>query len=177
MSPGRTRELCSGPKLFYVRGHAVTCLTLRTRLDENLLQILIERNLRTSLGVTFLASEYSTGNNHRGRIDTLGIDESGSPAIIEYKRKQSTNMISQGLFYRDWLLDHRAEFHLLAEEHLGPIAPKSIQWSSTRLIFIASSFGRYDLHAVRQVKGRIDLLRYHWFEDSLLILDPIDTRI
>jgi RecB family endonuclease NucS len=49
---------------------------------EKSLQTLIERNLETFLGVRFLASEYSTGKTHGGRIDTLGIDENNSPVII-----------------------------------------------------------------------------------------------
>ena len=66
-----------------------------------------------------LASEYSTGPKHGGRIDTLGIDENGNPVIIEYKRATNENVINQGLFYLDWLLDHRAEFKLLVMERLG----------------------------------------------------------
>lgn len=50
---------------------------------ERSLQTVIERNLEAILGVRFLASEHSTGAKHGGRIDTLGIDENGSPVIIE----------------------------------------------------------------------------------------------
>ena len=53
---------------------------------EKTLQSLIERHLDKFLSVQFLASEYSTGETHKGRIDTLGIDENGCPVIIEYKR-------------------------------------------------------------------------------------------
>ena len=34
----------------------------------------------------FLAHEYQTGKTHGGRIDTLGIDETGSPVIIKDER-------------------------------------------------------------------------------------------
>ena len=54
---------------------------------EKSLQTLIENNLEAFLGVRFLASEYTTGKTHGGRIDTLGIDENGCPVIIEYKRR------------------------------------------------------------------------------------------
>ena len=47
----------------------------------------------------FLASEYSTGARHGGRIDSLGIDENSSPVIFEYKRAVNENVINQGLFY------------------------------------------------------------------------------
>ncbi len=77
---------------------------------EKSLQTLIESNLETFLGIRFLASEYSTGANHGGRIDTLGLDENGCPCIIEYKRSSNENVINQGLFYLDWLMDHKADF-------------------------------------------------------------------
>src|SRR5215212_4797039 len=86
---------------------------------EKSLQTLIEKHLEAFLGVRFLASEYSTGKTHAGRIDTLGIDENGCPVIIEYKRSLNENVINQGLFYLDWLLDHKAEFELLVLRKFG----------------------------------------------------------
>lgn len=62
------------------------------------------------LGVQFLATEYSTGKTHSGRIDFLGLDENTCPGIIEHKRHKNENVINQGLFYLDWLPDHKAEF-------------------------------------------------------------------
>jgi RecB family endonuclease NucS len=79
----------------------------------------MESNLDALLGVRFLASEYRTGKTHGGRIDTLGIDENGSPVIIEYKRAMNENVINQGLYYLDWLLGHRGEFELIVLKTLG----------------------------------------------------------
>jgi RecB family endonuclease NucS len=53
----------------------------------------IEANMETFFGVRFLASEYFTGPKHRGRIDSLGIDDTGSPVIFEYKRSRDENVI------------------------------------------------------------------------------------
>ncbi|MEU2481898.1 hypothetical protein ABZ571_29980 [Streptomyces sp. NPDC013130] len=50
------------------------------------LQRRVEAGLEQMLGVRFLASEYQTGPWHRGRIDTLGLDENGSPVVIEFKK-------------------------------------------------------------------------------------------
>jgi RecB family endonuclease NucS len=86
---------------------------------EKSLQTLIEENLEALLGVRFLKTEHVTGKSHGGRIDTLGIDENRCPVIIEYKRALNENVINQGLFYLDWLLDHRAEFQLLVQNALG----------------------------------------------------------
>jgi RecB family endonuclease NucS len=85
---------------------------------EKSLQELIERHLDAFLGVRFLATEYSTGKDHGGRMDTLGIDENGCPVIIEYKRATNQNVINQGLFYLDWLMGHQKDFEWLVLECL-----------------------------------------------------------
>jgi RecB family endonuclease NucS len=87
---------------------------------EKPLQILIENNMEALFGVRFIASEHSTGRKHSGRIDSLGLDENGSPVIFEYKRAIHQNVINQGLFYLDWLMDHRADFELLVMKKFDP---------------------------------------------------------
>ena len=145
----------------------------RAATVEKSLQMLIERDSETFLGVTFLSSEYSTGKKHLGRIDTLGIDENNCPVIIEYKRTTNENVINQGLFYLDWLLDHKAEFKLLVMEKLGKARAEDIDWSAPRLLCIAGDFNRYDEHAVQQINRNIDLLRYRHFGDDLLVLELV----
>jgi hypothetical protein len=44
------------------------------------------------------------------------LDENGSPVVVEYKRTLNENVITQGLFYIDWLLDYKAEFILLVSK-------------------------------------------------------------
>lgn len=142
---------------------------------ERSLQTVIERNLETLLGVRFLASEHSTGVKHGGRIDTLGIDENGSPVIIEYKRATNENVINQGLFYLDWLFDHRAEFKLLVLDKLGKAVADSIDWSAPRLLCIAGGFTRYDEHAVQQMGRNIELIRHRRFGDGLLLFELVNA--
>lgn len=140
---------------------------------ERSLQTLIERDSETFLGVTFLASEYSTGKTHGGRIDTLAIDEDDCPVIIEYKRSTNENVINQGLFYLDWLLDHKAEFQLLVQQKLGSKRAAEIDWTAPRLLCIAGDFTRYDKHAVQQIHRNIDLFRYQKFGNDLLALQLV----
>ncbi len=142
---------------------------------EKSLQSLIEINLDVFLGVRFLATEYGTGAKHGGRIDTLGMDENGCPVIIEYKRATNENVINQGLYYLDWLLDHRAEFELLAMKLLGKEAADEIEWDSPRLLCIAGEFTKYDEHAVKQINRNIELIRYRKYEDELLLLELVNA--
>ena len=59
--------------------------------NEKELQNLFEQNLEELLGVRYVASEFTTGDRQRGRIDTLGIDQDGTPVIIERQpRKMSS---------------------------------------------------------------------------------------
>jgi len=142
---------------------------------ERSLQTLIERDAETFLGVSFLESEYSTGKTHGGRIETLAIDEDDCPVIIEYKRSTNENVINQGLFYLDWLLDHQAEFKLLVMDRLGTAVANQIDWTNPRLVCIAGDFTRYDEHAVRQNNHNIELVRYRNFGGELLALELLTS--
>lgn len=162
-------------KLFQISGNSVTSIEGRSIAVERSLQTLIERHLEVFLGVRFLASEYSTGLVHRGRIDTLGIDENNCPVIIEYKRAMNENVMNQGLFYLEWLLDHKAEFVLLVQNTIGQQAAQNIVWTDARLICIAGDFNRYDELAVRQINRNIELLRYRSYGQNLLLLELVNT--
>ncbi|MGP1716753.1 MAG: DUF5655 domain-containing protein [Methylophilus sp.] len=162
-------------KLFKIKNQAATELTGSASDLEKPLQTLIETNLETLLGVRFLATEYSTGKTHAGRIDSLGIDENGSPVILEYKRSTGENVINQGLFYLDWLMDHKAEFELLVMKKYGQLVSDTIDWSQPRLVCIAGDFTKYDAHAVQQMNREIQLIRYRLFEDDLLLFELVNS--
>jgi predicted transport protein len=158
-------------KLFNIQSGAATEIAGSASGLEKPLQSLFEQNLDILLGVRFLTSEHATGSNHGGRIDTLGIDENGSPVIVEYKRSKSENVVSQGLYYLDWLMDHKAEFKLLVLERFGTEEADAIDWTGPRLICIAADFTKFDEHAIRQINRNIDLVRYKKFVDGLLALE------
>src|SRR6266571_5650394 len=162
-------------KLFHVSNGSAQELQGTSIAIEKTLQILIENHLEVFLGVRFLATEYFTGKTHGGRIDTLGIDENGSPIIVEYKRALNENVINQGLFYLDWLMDHKGEFKLLVLEKLGDKAAGSIDWSAPRLLCIASDFTRYDEHAVQQINRNIELIRYRRYGSELILFELVNA--
>lgn len=163
-------------KLFSINGQSAQELEAKTAVLEKDLQAHIERHMEVFLGVRFLATEYSTGKTHKGRIDSLGLDENGCPVIVEYKRHSNENVINQGLFYLDWLLDHQAEFRWLVMEKLGKDTADSIEWNGTRLICIASDFNKYDEHAVQQINRNIELMRYRYFGAELLLLELVNAQ-
>lgn len=121
-----------------------------------------------------LASEFSTGKLHGGRIDTLGIDENDCPVIIEYKRSLNESVVNQGLFYLNWLIDHKGDFEMLVLKKLGPKAVEAIEWSSPRLICIAGDFTKFDESAVQLMNRNIDLIRYRRYGSELLLLELVN---
>ncbi|PWQ98200.1 endonuclease NucS domain-containing protein [Leucothrix pacifica] len=163
-------------KLFSLHGNRVNELKGQAANLEKDLQNLIEANMETFLGVRFLAREYTTGKTHKGRIDSLGLDENNAPVIIEYKRHQNENVINQGLFYLDWLMDHQAEIQLLTQQKLGAEVAEQIEWAGTRLVCIASGFNRYDEYAVQQIERNIDLMRYRYFGEDLIALELVHAH-
>ncbi|MEO2205544.1 DUF5655 domain-containing protein [Paenibacillus pabuli] len=162
----------SDTKLFHITGE-VKELPANSVLLERELQVLIEKNMPVFFGVTFLKSEYTTSNG--GRIDSLGLDENNCPVIFEYKRTSNENVINQGLFYLDWLLDHKAEFELLVMKNLGKECSDKLDWSMPRLICVAGDFTKYDKYAVKQINRNIDLVRYKKFGADLLMMELVNS--
>ena len=160
-------------QLFRLSGGSAIELVQRAAGLERDLQKVMEAQMEPLLGVRFLASEFVTDATHRGRIDSLGVDENGCPVIIEYKRTVNENVINQGLFYLSWLLEHRGEFRWLVMSTLGKDVADSINWSGARLLCIASDFKHYDLHAVRLIDRNIELIRYRLFDVDLLMLELV----
>lgn len=160
-------------KLFTISGEVKELPASAVTLEREL-QILIERNMQTFFGVTFLKSEYTTSNG--GRIDSLGVDENNCPVIFEYKRTSTENVINQGLFYLDWLLDHKADFELLVMRELGKEYSDLLDWSMPRLICVAGDFTKYDEYAVKQINRNIDLIRYKKFGTELVMFELINSN-
>lgn len=160
-------------KLFNINGKVKELKSGTVSLEKEL-QTIIENNMQTFFGVTFLASEYRTTD---GRMDSLGIDENHCPVIFEYKRSMNDNVINQGLFYLNWLIDHKDSFKLLVQEKIGQSISKKIDWSMPRVICIANDFARYDVFAIKQLGINISLIRYKKFENGFLMLEQINENI
>lgn len=158
-------------KLFSLSGE-VTELTSSVVILEKELQTLIEQHMETFFGVRFLKSEYIVTN---GRMDSIGIDENNSPVIFEYKRSQNENVINQGLFYLDWLLDHKADFKLLVIEKLGMEVANHIDWSVPCVVCVAHDFTKYDIHAVNQMQRNIKLVSYRKYNKDLILFEHLNT--
>lgn len=161
-------------KLFEIGNEAKEYKGENVALEKEL-QDIIEKNMETFFGVTFLASEYRTTDG--GRMDSIGIDENNCPVIFEYKRSIKDNVMNQGLFYLNWLLDHKDSFKVLVINKLGLEKANNIDWSMPRVVCIAGDFTRYDESAIKQMDKNISLIRYKKFGDSLLMFEHVNDNV
>lgn len=144
---------------------------------EKELQTLIEFNLDTVFNCRFIASEFSTGAQHAGRIDSLALSEEDNPVIVEYKKVESSELINQSLFYLHWIQDHKGDFEIAVQKKLGNNV--KVDWSSVRVICIAPNYKKYDLHAVQVMGANIELWKYRLFTNNSLYLEEVfhNTKI
>ena len=161
-------------KLFNIKGTVMEYQSGTVTLEKEL-QTVIENNMNAFFGVTFLASEYRTTDG--GRMDSIGIDENHCPVIFEYKRSVKENVINQGLFYLNWLLDHKDSFKVLVIEKLGLEAAENIDWTMPRVVCVAGDFTRNDESAIKQMNRNISLIRYKKFGDELLMFEQVNENV
>ena len=150
----------------------------RVRLSEfkleKDLQRLIEENMEIIFNCRLIATEFSTGNIHSGRIDSLAISEDFNPVIIEYKKVASSDLINQSLYYLHWIRDHKGDFQVAANKALGKNI--EVDWSDIRVICIAPEYKKYDLHAVQVMGANIELWQYKLYENGILNIEEVYKR-
>jgi predicted transport protein len=157
--------------LFSINQTALSTVDQINFSAEQHLQSLIEKNLPTVFGCRFVASEFATGQQHSGRIDTLALSEDNNPVIIEYKKVKSSELINQSLFYLSWIQDHHGDFKIAAQKELG--SSVVVDWSNIRVICLAPNYKKYDLHAVQVIGLNIELWTYRLYNNGSLYLDEV----
>src|SRR5256714_11795269 len=157
--------------LFEIQDQSLAAVEQTNFSNEKTLQRLIEQNLKPVFNCRFVASEFSTGAQHAGRIDTLALSEDNNAVIIEYKKVESSELITQSLFYLSWIHDHRGDFNIAVQKRLGNDV--EVDWSAVRVICLAPNYRKYDLYAVQVMGASIELWRYKLFKNSVLYLEEV----
>jgi len=116
--------------IFEIQGNKLKPVEQKNFSLEKELQSLIEGNLEVVFNCRFIASEFSTGAQHVGRIDSLALSEEDNPVIIEYKKVESSELINQSLFYLHWIQDHKGDFEMAVQKALGNSV--HVDWSDIR---------------------------------------------
>lgn len=157
--------------VFQISNQKLKQLNSKELGKEKVLQKLIEDSLEV-LDINFLATEYITTTGDK--IDTLAIDSNGKPVIIEYKRNQNDNVITQALYYLDWLQSQNVGFFkLLVIEKLGTEKATRIDWKNPRVICIAQSYHKYDIKALNRISPNLELYRYNYYENDIFTLENV----
>lgn len=143
----------------------------KIRLEKDI-QELTEKNLEAIFGLKFVSTEFALNNL---RIDTLAFDpETNSFVIIEYKRDKSFSIIDQGYAYLALMLNNKADFILEFNERMQQTLKRDdIDWSQSRVIFIAHSFTPHQKQAIDFKDLPLELWEVKKYEDDLVFFNPI----
>ncbi|MGI6278646.1 MAG: DUF5655 domain-containing protein [Patescibacteria group bacterium] len=141
---------------------------------EKSLQSLTEKNLEAIFGLEFISTEFQVDNL---RIDTLAFDnETQSFVIIEYKRNRSFSVVDQGFAYLSQMLNKKAEFILeYNEKREQNLKRNDIDWSQSRIIFIAGSFTTHQQKAINFQDLPIELWEVEEYKNSLIKYEQLKT--
>jgi predicted transport protein len=157
--------------LFHIDKNNLTIAKPINFNKEKEIQTLIENNLEVVFNCKFIATEFSTGPKHAGRIDTLALSEDNNPVIIEYKKIASSELVNQSLYYLDWINDHNGDFQIAVNKKLGKNI--EIDWNDIRVICIAPEYKKFDLYAVRSMGANIELWQYKLYNTNTLYLEEV----
>ena len=133
--------------LFTNKNKSLTAIEQLSFKTEKEIQTIVEANLETIFGLKLISSEFPVGEF---RLDSLAFDEdSNSFVIIEYKKGSSYSIVDQGYSYLATMLNNKAEFVLkYNEETRQQLNKNSINWKSSRVIFISPSFNAYQKNSI-----------------------------
>ncbi|NMC35447.1 hypothetical protein GYA49_00205 [Candidatus Beckwithbacteria bacterium] len=141
---------------------------------EKDIQTLTENNLTTIFNLQFVCSEFTHNNL---RIDTLAYDqETQSFVIIEYKKDRSFSVIDQGYAYLALMLNNKADFILEYNEKTNQnLKRENIDWSQSRVIFIANSFTKYQQQAINFQDLPIELWEVKKYSNNTFLYNQLQS--
>lgn len=114
---------------------------------EKDIQGLVEKNTESIFELEFIETEFRVD---KYRIDTLCFDpENNSFVIIEYKKGSSYSVVDQGMTYLQLMLNNKADFLLKLSQFKNKVLQlNDIDWSQSKIIFVAESFNSYQKDSV-----------------------------
>lgn len=141
---------------------------------EKDLQALTEAHLESIFGLQFVKTEHKVQNLF---IDTLAYDpENKSFVIIEYKRDKSFSVVDQGFSYLSLMLNNKADFILTYNESCNKsLRREDIDWSQSRIIFIARSYTAHQQNAVNFKNMPFELWEAVQYENDLIQYRQIEV--
>ena len=156
-----------------IQGQKLVPIKEREWPSEKHLQKLTEENLGAVFpGLQLVATEFPVENS---RIDTLAFDKEASAfTIIEYKRGSSFSVIDQGYSYLSLMLRHKADFILEYNTRTNSsLGRKDVDWSQSRILFLAGSFTTHQKNAINFRDLPIELWEVELYDNSTVLYKEI----
>lgn len=133
--------------------------------DEAELHKLIDRNLQEIFKIRYIKDEHITDKH--GRIETLGIDESNRPVVIEYKKTKETGQLAQANRYMIWIKQNPDSFELLATKNLGNDIGE-VDFDNPRIICLAQEYSMDDRCLALSLGA--ELWKYKVYDNNMLTI-------
>lgn len=162
--------------IFKISNNKLIEIEEKTFSLERDLQKLTEENLGEVFGYEFVCGALNKQLIIQSfELDTLAFDpETKAFVIIEYKRDKSFSVIDQGYNYLGLMLNHKAEFILEYNERKNAnLKRKDIDWSQSRVIFIAPSFTAHQKGAIAFKGLPIELWEVVLYKDNLILYNQV----
>jgi predicted transport protein len=124
------------------------------------------------IGIEFVRSEFIIKNK---RIDSLAFDpQTDGFVIIEYKKDRNVSVIDQGFSYLSLMLENKAEFIIEYNESLGKsLKREDVDWSQSRVVFVAPSFTENQRLATNFKDVAIELWEVKKYEKDIISFNQI----
>ena len=137
---------------------------------EKDIQALVEKNTESIFELDFIESEFRV---EKYRIDTLCFDiENNSFVIVEYKKGSSYSVVDQGMTYLQLMLNNKADFLLRLSQHKGKVLEmKDVDWSQSKIIFVAESFNSYQKDSVNFDNLPFELWEIKRFSNNTVVFN------
>ncbi len=151
--------------LFEIKNKKATKINQKEFKNELELHQLIDRNLGEIFGVRFIKDEHITDKH--GRIETLGLDESNRPIVIEYKKTKEKGQLVQANRYMTWIKQNPDSFELLARKNIKNLSGE-IDFANPRILCFAQEYSIDDKCLALSLGA--ELWKYRYYENETLVI-------
>ena len=152
--------------LFEIKNSKAKKVNQKEFKNELELHQLIDKNLEEIFGIRYIKDEHITEKH--GRIETLGLDESNRPVVIEYKKTQEKGQLIQANRYMTWIKQNPDSFELIARKNLKNLDGE-IDFANPRILCFAQEYSIDDKCLALSLGA--ELWKYRYYENETLVIN------
>ena len=151
--------------LFEFKNNKAKKINQKEFKNELELHQLIDKNLEEIFGIRYIKDEHITDKH--GRIETLGLDESNRPVVIEYKKTHEKGQLVQANRYMTWIKQNPDSFELVVRKNLKNMSGE-IDFANPRILCFAQEYS-IDDKCLALALGA-ELWKYRYYENESLFM-------